>query len=257
MSDIRLRFAPSPTGYLHIGGARTALFNWLYARHHGGTFILRIEDTDTARSTQESINAILNSLTWLGLNWDEQIYYQSQRRNLHNEHIEKLLAADQAYYCYCSPHELDQMRKSAMSKGQKPKYDGRCRRLNNKQAKPAVVRFKTPLSGQTVVNDLIKGRVCFDNSELDDLIIRRSDGTPTYNLAVVIDDATLNISHIIRGDDHLNNTPRQILLYQALGYKPPCFGHVPLILGTDKSRLSKRHGATSVGAYKDAGYLPQ
>ncbi len=254
----RLRFAPSPTGYLHIGGARTALFNWLYARHCQGSFILRIEDTDVTRSTDESIRAILDSLTWLGLNWDEKPYYQSQRRELHNQHIEKLISEGKAYPCYCTPEELEQMRAQAMKKGEKPKYDGRCRSLNIKKPdRPAAIRFKTPQTGQTIVEDLIKGQVVFDNAELDDLIIRRSDGAPTYNLAVVVDDATLEISHIVRGDDHLNNTPRQILLYQALGYDAPRFGHVPLILGTDKARLSKRHGATSVTAYRDAGYLPQ
>ncbi len=257
MPPVRLRFAPSPTGYLHIGGARTALFNWLYARHCQGSFILRIEDTDIARSSDESIQAILDSLSWLGLNWDEAPYYQSQRRKLHDEHIEKLISGGQAYACYCSPEELGQMRAQAMKEGRKPKYDGRCRELSAPKAGAAAIRFKTPPTGQTIVNDLIKGSVVFENAELDDLIIRRSDGTPTYNLAVVVDDATLEITHIIRGDDHLNNTPRQILLYQALGYTPPQFGHVPLILGPDKARLSKRHGATSVTAYRDAGYLPQ
>lgn len=258
MPAVRLRFAPSPTGYLHIGGARTALFNWLYARHCQGIFILRIEDTDVARSTDESIRAILDSLTWLGLNWDEEPYYQSQRREIHNEHIERLIKENKAYPCYCTPEELEQMRAQAMKQGKKPKYDGRCRELVvPKPGRPAAIRFKTPPTGQTVVEDLIKGRVVFENAELDDLIIRRSDGTPTYNLAVVVDDATLSITHIIRGDDHLNNTPRQMLLYQALGYEPPRFGHLPLILGPDKARLSKRHGATSVTAYRDAGYLPQ
>jgi glutamyl-tRNA synthetase len=258
MSAVKLRFAPSPTGYLHIGGARTALFNWLYARHHRGSFILRIEDTDAARSTAESIQAILDSLSWLGLNWDEGPYYQSQRQQIYNQHIEKLLEEGRAYPCYCTPQELEQMRAQALKEGRKPKYDGRCRRLAAGRAgRPAAIRFKTPLAGQTVVDDLVKGRVVFDNAELDDLIIRRTDGSPTYNLAVVVDDATLGISHIIRGDDHLNNTPRQILLYRALGYEPPRFAHLPLILGPDKARLSKRHGATSVTAYRDAGYLPQ
>ncbi len=257
MQPVRLRFAPSPTGYLHIGGARTALFNWLYARHCKGSFILRIEDTDIARSTEESIQAIFDSLKWLGLNWDEEPYYQTKRRTLHNEHIEKLISAGKAYPCYCTREELEQMRSKAMQEGRKPKYDGRCRELSAPKSGPATIRFKAHQSGQTVVNDLIKGQVIFDNAELDDLIIRRSDGTPTYNLAVVVDDATLEITHIIRGDDHLNNTPRQILLYQAMGYTPPQFGHVPLILGPDKARLSKRHGATSVTAYRDAGYLPQ
>jgi glutamyl-tRNA synthetase len=243
---------------LHIGGARTALFNWLYARHLKGCFILRIEDTDVVRSTQESIQAILDSLSWLGLDWDEGPFYQSQLREIHDQHIEKLLSEGKAYPCYCTPEELERMRTLAQQEGRKPKYDGRCReRSAPKPGQPAVIRFKAPQTGQTVVDDLIKGRVVFENAELDDLIIRRSDGTPTYNLAVVVDDATMRISHIIRGDDHLNNTPRQILLYQALGYEPPQFGHVPLILGPDKARLSKRHGATSVTAYRDTGYLPQ
>lgn len=251
------RFAPSPTGYLHIGGARTALFNWLYARHHGGKFILRIEDTDQLRSTEESTQAILNAMSWLGLDWDGEPYFQAERVEIHREMVQKLIKEGKAYYCVCTPEELEQKRKKALAEGRKPKYDGTCREKNIKKTDNSVVRFKAPHVGTTVVNDLIKGRVTFNNEELDDLIIERSDGYPTYNFAVVIDDAQMGITHVIRGDDHLNNTPRQILLYDALGYDVPLFGHVPMILGSDKARLSKRHGATSVMAYKEMGYLPE
>ena len=258
MSQVITRFAPSPTGYLHIGGARTALFNWLYARHHGGKFILRIEDTDRERSTKESIDAILEGMAWLGLDWDEGPHYQSKRTEIYLEHIEKMLKEGKAYRCCCTQEELSEKRAKAMDEGRKPKYDGTCRnRTDVPEDKPFTIRFKAPQSGTTAVDDMIKGRVAFDNSELDDLIIARSDGSPTYNFVVVVDDAAMGITHIIRGDDHLNNTPRQILLYKALGYSPPVFGHLPLILGEDKKRLSKRHGATSVMAYKDMGYLSE
>lgn len=258
MSDVRLRFAPSPTGYLHVGGARTALFNWLLARKQGGTFILRIEDTDVARSTQESVDAILQGMEWLGLDWDEGPFYQSERFPVYREFVERLLAEGKAYRCYCTPEELEARREQAMKEGRKPKYDGTCRELDAQDAdRPFVVRFRAPHEGVTAFDDLIKGRIAFNNEELDDLIIQRSDGTPTYNFVVVIDDATMGITTVIRGDDHINNTPRQILLYEALGYPVPRFAHVPMILGADKTRLSKRHGATSVMAYRDMGFLPE
>ena len=258
MAEVLLRFAPSPTGYLHIGGARTALFNWLLARKLGGKFILRIEDTDVARSTQESVDAILEGMTWLGLDWDEGPFYQSDNFPLYKEFVAKLMAAGKAYKCYCTPEELEAKREQAMREGRKPKYDGTCRELKGEVAgKPYAIRFKAPQEGVTVFDDLIKGRIAFNNEELDDLIIQRSDGTPTYNFVVVIDDATMGITTVIRGDDHVNNTPRQILLYEALGYPVPRFAHVPMILGSDKTRLSKRHGATSVVAYRDMGFLPE
>ena len=257
MEKIRTRFAPSPTGYLHIGGARTALFSWLYARHHGGEFILRIEDTDQERSTDESTKAILNAMTWMGLNWDEGPYFQAQRVDLHREMVQKLIKEDKAYYCTCTPEELEAKRKQALATGKKPKYDGTCRDKKLSKSANSVVRFRSKQNGVTIVEDLIKGNIIFNNEELDDLIIERGDGYPTYNFAVVIDDALMNITHVIRGDDHVNNTPRQILMYQALGFEVPKFAHVPMILGSDKTRLSKRHGSTSVMAYKDMGYLPE
>lgn len=258
MSDLRVRFAPSPTGYLHVGGARTALFNWLYARHFGGTFILRIEDTDTERSTKESVDAILQGMEWLGLDWDEGPFYQTDNFPLYKQHVQKLLDEGKAYRCWCKPEELDAKREAAMAEGRKPKYDGTCRnRQDQPLDQPHVIRFKAPEEGETSFNDQIKGRITFPNAELDDLIISRTDGTPTYNFCVVIDDAMMRISHVIRGDDHVNNTPRQIQLYEALGYTVPVFAHVPMILGSDKTRLSKRHGATSVIAYRDMGYLPE
>lgn len=258
MSEVRLRFAPSPTGYLHVGGARTALFNWLQARKEKGRFILRIEDTDVARSTQESVDAILEGMKWLGLDWDEGPYYQSDNFHIYREFVEKLLSEGKAYRCYCTAEELDAKREKALKEKRKPKYDGTCRNLTGVlHDKPHVVRFKTPHGGSTVFDDIIKGRIAFSNDELDDLIIQRSDGTPTYNFVVVVDDATMRITTVIRGDDHVNNTPRQILLYEALGYPVPRFAHVPMILGSDKTRLSKRHGATSVIAYRDMGYLPE
>jgi len=258
MSEIRLRFAPSPTGYLHIGGARTALFNWLLARKLGGKFILRIEDTDVARSTQESVDAILQGMEWLGLDWDEGPYYQSDNFPLYKDKVQQLLAEGRAYKCYCTAEELEAKREKALKEGGKPKYDGTCRNCGDvPDDRPFVIRFKAPQDGVTAFNDLIKGPISFNNEELDDLIIQRTDGTPTYNFVVVVDDASMNITTVIRGDDHINNTPRQILLYQALGVPVPRFAHVPMILGADKSRLSKRHGATSVMAYRDMGLLPE
>jgi glutamyl-tRNA synthetase len=258
MSNVRARFAPSPTGDLHIGGARTALFNWLLARHSQGVFILRIEDTDAARSTQESIQVILDAMTWLGMDWDEGPFYQTERVSLYREAAEKLLKEGKAYRCYCTPEELETKREAAMKAGIKPKYDRACLgRTSFPSGRPSAIRFLSPEEGKTVVEDLIQGRVEFDNTELDDLIILRSDGLPTYNFSVVVDDATMGITHVIRGNDHLNNTPRQIQIYQALGYPIPKFGHVPMILGPDKKKLSKRHGAQSVMEYKKMGYLPQ
>ncbi len=256
--EVRTRFAPSPTGYLHIGGVRTALFNWLFARHNKGKFILRIEDTDTGRSTEEAVNVILDGMKWLDLEWDEGPFFQSKRLDIYKEHVEKLLSNGMAYRCYCSAEELKRRKEEAFKKGLKPKYDGKCRDRHDKpEGVSCVVRFKSPTSGTTVIRDMIRGNVYFDNSELDDLIIMRSDGMPTYNLCVVVDDFTMGITHVIRGDDHLNNTPRQVLLYNAFGNKPPQFAHVSMILGDDKARLSKRHGATSVTAYRDMGYLPE
>jgi glutamyl-tRNA synthetase len=256
--DIRVRFAPSPTGFLHIGGARTALFNWLYARNMKGRFILRIEDTDRTRSTDEYIDAIIEGMKWLGLDWDEGPFRQTDRFNVYRSYVDRLLKEGKAYYCYCSAEELETRRKKAMIEGKALKYDGRCRDLKEPVAGVApVVRFRMPQLGQTVVDDLIRGEVVFENEQLDDLIILRSDGTPTYNLTVVVDDVDMRITHVIRGDDHLNNTPKQIQFYQAFGYAVPKFAHLPMILGADKTRLSKRHGATSVMAYRDMGYLPE
>ena len=251
------RFPPSPTGYLHIGGARTALFNWLFARHHKGKFILRIEDTDKVRSKKEYVEDIIEGLKWLGLNWDEGPYFQSERLNIYKEHIERLLSEGKAYYCHCSPEELERKRQKALAQGKKPRYDGTCRYKNLPPKPGAVVRFKSNLAGETILNDLIHGPIIFNNAELDDWIIQRSDGTPTYNFVVVVDDALMGITHVIRGDDHINNTPKQLQLYQALGYKPPQFAHVPMILGPDKSKLSKRHGASSILEYREKGFLPQ
>ena len=256
--SIRTRFAPSPTGYLHIGGARTALYSWLYARRHGGRFILRIEDTDLERSTPESVEAILQGMAWLGLRWDEGPFYQTQRFERYKEVINQLLAAGKAYHCYCSKEELETMRTEQMARKEKPRYDRRWR--DSKAIPPAgvkpVVRFKNPIEGNVIVDDAIKGHVVFNNNELDDLIIARADGTPTYNFTVVVDDLDMDITHVIRGDDHLNNTPRQINMLIALGGKLPIYAHVPMILGTDGQRLSKRHGAVSVMQYRDEGYLP-
>jgi glutamyl-tRNA synthetase len=250
------RFPPSPTGYLHIGGARTALFNWLFARQSNGKFILRIEDTDRERSTREATRAILESLEWLGLGWDEGPYFQSQRYPIYKQFVERMLSSGKAYYCHCTPAELEERRRQAMAKGLKPKYDGKCRDLGLGPGPGAVVRLKAPQRGRTVFHDIVKGAISFNNEELDDLVLWRSDGSPTYHLAVVVDDITMGLTHIIRGDDHVNNTPRQIMIYEALDESLPFYAHVPLILGPDKTRLSKRHGATSVLAYRDMGYLP-
>ncbi len=256
MDTIITRFPPSPTGSLHIGGVRTALFNWLYAKKTKGKFVLRIEDTDAARSTKESVDAILESLEWLGIDWDEGPYFQTERYDIYNEYIAKLLESGSAYYCSCTPDEVNAMREEAKAKGQKPMYNGKCREKNLEKADNRVVRLKTPDTGVTIVKDVVKGDTAFQNSEIDDFIIQRSDGSAMYNLAVVIDDITMGINTIIRGDDHLINTPKQMLIYEALGADLPVFGHVPMVLGADKSRLSKRHGAMSVGEYKNMGFLP-
>jgi glutamyl-tRNA synthetase len=255
---IRTRFAPSPTGYLHVGGARTALFSWLYARKHGATFVLRIEDTDLERSTAESVNAILEGMTWLGLEYDEGPFYQTHRFDRYKEVIQRLLDEGKAYHCYCSKDELDAMREEQMARKEKPRYDGRCRhRDTHREGVSPVVRFMNPDEGEVVIDDLVKGKIVFKNSELDDLIIARSDGSPTYNLTVVVDDLDMNITHVIRGDDHVNNTPRQINILKALSAELPKYAHVPMILGSDGARLSKRHGAVSVMQYRDEGYLPE
>lgn len=256
---IRTRFAPSPTGYLHIGGVRTALFSWLYAKKLGGEFILRIEDTDLERSTEESVNAILEGMSWLGLDYDDGPFYQTHRFERYKEVIDLLFEKGLAYYCYATPEELDAMREAQKAAGEKPRYDGRYRDFDGEPpegVKP-VIRFKNPTDGEVVIEDMVKGRVVIANRELDDLIIARSDGTPTYNLTVVVDDWDMGITHVIRGDDHLNNTPRQINLYKAIGAEVPKFAHIPMVLGEDGSRLSKRHGAVSVLQYKEEGYLPE
>ncbi len=257
MKEIVTRFPPSPSGFLHVGGARTALFNWLYARHTRGRFVLRIEDTDVARSTQASVDAIFDALAWLGIDWDDGPYYQSRRLAIYQEHIQRLLDSGHAYYCTCSAAAVEAMRQRAMTSGGKPRYDGSCREKGLSRCDNAAVRFKAPLEGTTVIADVVKGDIVFQNSELDDFIIQRSDGTPTYNLAVVVDDITMGVNTIIRGDDHVSNTPKQILLFKAFGCSLPTFGHVPMVLGKDKARLSKRHGATSVTAYRDMGFLPE
>jgi glutamyl-tRNA synthetase len=254
---IRTRFAPSPTGYLHVGGARTALFSWLYARKHGGKFVLRIEDTDLERSTAESVNAILEGMTWLGLEYDEGPFYQTKRFDRYNEVIDDLLERGLAYRCNCSRERLDALRDMAMQRKEKPRYDGHCREREISTDEPHVIRFRNPDSGVVTVEDLIRGRVNFNNEELDDLIIRRTDGSPTYNLTVVVDDMDMQITHVIRGDDHLNNTPKQINILQAIGKELPKYGHVPMILGDDGARLSKRHGAVSVMQYREKGFLPE
>jgi len=256
-NEVRTRFAPSPTGHLHIGGARTALFAWLYARHTNGKFILRIEDTDAQRSTDESTQQILQAMEWLGLDWDEGPFYQSERLDMYRSYVQKLIDSGKAYWCECTPEELEQKREQALKEGRKPKYDGTCRHKGLGPGPGRVVRFAIPPAGTVSFDDMIKGTISVETDELDDLILLRSDGMPTYNFTVVVDDATMNITHIIRGDDHVNNTPRQILMYEALGLSVPVFAHVPMILGSDKTRLSKRHGATSVMAYKDMGYLPE
>ncbi len=256
---VRTRFAPSPTGYLHIGGARTALFSWAFARKQGGKFILRIEDTDLERSTQQSVQAILDGMAWLGLDYDEGPYYQMQRLNRYQEVAEQLLAQNLAYRCYASKEELDVLREQQRMAGLKPRYDGRWR--DSKQTPPAgvkpVVRLKTPREGYVVFDDLVKGKITVANQELDDLVLLRSDGTPTYNFGVVLDDLDMGITHVVRGDDHVNNTPRQINILKALEASIPEYVHVPMILGADGERLSKRHGAVSVTHYRDQGYLPE
>lgn len=254
---VRTRFAPSPTGYLHVGGARTALFSYLFARRHGGVFVLRIEDTDLERSSADSVNAILEGMTWLGLEYDEGPFYQTERLGRYNQVIDDLLDLGLAYRCDCSRARLDTLREERLVRKDKPRYDGHCRHRDLGPDRPHVVRFRNPDAGEVVVDDLVRGRVVFGNEELDDLIIRRSDGAPTYNLTVVVDDWDMGITHVIRGDDHLNNTPRQINILHALGQEPPRYAHVPMILGKDGTRLSKRHGAVSVIAYRDQGYLPE
>lgn len=256
--EIRVRFAPSPTGFLHIGGVRTALYNWIFARQHRGTMVLRIEDTDLERSTDEAIQWILDGLTWLGLDWDEGPYRQTERLEIYNEHIDRLLDEGNAYRCYCTAEELEVSRKEAMLKGTAAKYSGKCRNLREGERDGEhTIRFKAPQEGQIFVDDMIRGMVMFDEDQMDDLIIRRTDGSPTYNLTVVVDDDLMNITHVIRGEDHLSNTPRQIQLYQALGYEVPKFGHMSLILGPDREKLSKRHGAAAVDEFKALGYLPE
>ena len=260
----RLRFAPSPTGYLHVGGARTALFNWLYAKHYGGAFILRIEDTDAERSTTEMVEGILQGMRWLGLDWDEGPFYQAQRVEIHREIATQLLASGHAYYCFCSKEELESRRARATAEGRPPRYEGTCRKLLGKDAlrrkeadEPAVLRFKVPESGSTSFDDAVFGRIEFANAELEDFVLLRSDNGPTYHLSVVADDIDMRITHVIRGADHISNTPKQVMLYRALGAVLPTFAHVPLILGPDKTRLSKRHGATSVLAYREEGIVPE
>lgn len=264
MSDVRVRFAPSPTGFLHVGGARTALFNWLFARSKKGKFFLRIEDTDLSRSTEEAIHAIIDGLSWLGIHWDKweegtsNPPRQTERLKIYREKVFELLDRKLAYPCYCTPDELESRRKEAMAAGKVPRYDGRCRHLSGPvSGRAPAIRFMAETSGTIVVNDMVKGTITFDASIMDDLIILRSDGTPTYNFCVVVDDVDMQITHVIRGDDHLNNTPRQIGIYRAMGYPIPTFAHLSMILGSDKTRLSKRHGATAVQQYRDEGYLPE
>ena len=254
---IRTRFAPSPTGVLHLGSVRTALFCWLYARRHGGQFILRIEDTDRERSTAENVQAIFDGMAWLGLDADEGPFYQTERFDRYREVIDQWLEEGKAYRCYCTREELDQMRAEQMAKGEKPRYDGRWRdRKEPREGVDPVIRFRNPLDGEVVVEDRVRGTVVFENSELDDLIIARSDGTPTYNFTVIIDDYDMQITHVIRGDDHLNNTPRQMNMLEALGAQPPVYAHLPMILGPDGAKLSKRHGAVDIREYREQGYLP-
>jgi glutamyl-tRNA synthetase len=255
---VRTRFAPSPTGMLHIGGVRTALFCWLYARRHGGVFILRVEDTDLERSTPEAVQAILEGMRWLGLDHDEGVFYQTQRMDRYREVIARFLADGHAYRCYCTKDELEELRAGQLARKEKPRYDGRCR--NRTEPRPGVdpvVRFRTPDEGQVVVQDVVHGPIVFDAAELDDLIIARSDGSPTYNFCVVVDDYDMRVTHVIRGDDHINNTPRQMQMLRALGAEPPVYAHLPMILGPDGAKLSKRHGAVSVLQYRDMGFLPE
>lgn len=256
---IKTRFAPSPTGYLHVGGARTALYSWLFARHLGGEFVLRIEDTDLERSTQEAINAIMDGMNWLSLDWDEGPYYQTKRFDRYNAVIDEMLVKGTAYKCYCSRERLDALRETQMANGEKPRYDGHCRDTAHHHAddEPCVIRFRNPQEGSVVFDDKIRGPIEFSNQELDDLIIRRTDGSPTYNFCVVIDDADMEITHVIRGEDHINNTPRQINILKALGVPVPEYAHVSMILGDDGKKLSKRHGAVGVMQYRDDGFLPE
>ena len=254
---VRTRFAPSPTGSLHIGGVRTALFSWLYARRHGGVYILRIEDTDRERSTEAAVEVILEAFDWLGLEPDEGPFFQSRRFDRYREVADRMLQAGTAYRCYCTPEELAEMRAQQTARGEKPRYDGRCRaRVEPRAGVTPVVRFRNPDTGQVVVDDLVHGRVVFENAELDDFVLLRSDGTPTYHFGVVVDDSDMRITHVIRGDDHLNNTPRHINLFRSLGYEPPRFAHIPMIAGPDGAKLSKRHGAVSALEYRELGYLP-
>jgi glutamyl-tRNA synthetase len=255
--SLKTRFAPSPTGYLHVGGARTALFSWLHARKHGGRFVLRIEDTDLQRSTAESINAILEGMVWLGLEYDEGPFYQTHRFERYNEVIQQLLDKGLAYRCNCSRERLEALREGQLQRKEKPRYDGHCRGMKVEPDEPHVIRFRNPQEGSVVIDDRIRGKIIFSNAELDDLIIRRTDGAPTYNLTVVVDDADMGVTDVIRGDDHVNNTPRQVNILKALGKEPPRYAHVPMILGDDGSRLSKRHGAVSVLEYRNQGILPE
>ncbi|KAB2842086.1 MAG: glutamate--tRNA ligase, partial [Burkholderiales bacterium] len=256
---IRTRFAPSPTGFLHLGGARTALFSWAFARRHGGRFVLRIEDTDLERSTPEAVKAILDAMDWLGLAYDEGPFYQMQRMDRYRQVISEMLAAGTAYRCYMSPEELDALRAAQMARGEKPRYDGRWRdaKLAPPEGVKPVIRFRNPLGGVVAWDDGVKGRIEIANAELDDLVIARADGTPTYNFCVVVDDLDMGITHVVRGDDHVNNTPRQINIIRALGHEPPHYAHVPTVLGEDGQKLSKRHGAVSVMQYAEEGYLPE
>ena len=255
---IRTRFAPSPTGVLHLGSVRTALFNWLYAHHKKGICILRIEDTDKERSTEENVQAILDGMEWLGIKSDNDPIYQSEKWDRYQEVADQWLNSGDAYHCYCSKDELNDLRKEQIARGEKARYDGRCRDLRKPLSdRDPVIRFKNPLDGEVAVNDRVHGKVVFQNSELDDLIIVRSDGTPTYNFTVVVDDSDMKITHVIRGDDHLNNTPRQMNMLQVLGVSPPQYAHLPMILGEDGTKLSKRHGAIDIRDYRDKGYLPE
>lgn len=264
MSQVRVRYAPSPTGFPHVGNIRTALFNWLFARHHGGKFILRIEDTDVARRVEGAVEAILESLRWLGLDWDEGPYFQSQRLQIYHSIAQRLLKEGQAYLCYCSPERLERIRQEQIRRKQPPRYDRRCRNLSEEERKSLeaqgivpVVRFKTPLEGETKFRDLIRGEITFKNELLDDFVLLKSDGYPTYHLASVVDDHLMQISHVLRADEWLSSTPRHVLLYRALGWEPPLFAHLPMILGPDRSKLSKRHGATSITEFREQGYLPE
>ncbi|MBA1146951.1 glutamate--tRNA ligase [Ectothiorhodospiraceae bacterium WFHF3C12] len=256
---VKTRFAPSPTGFLHIGGARTALFSWLYARRHGGRFVLRVEDTDRERSTEEAVNAILEGMAWLGLDYDEGPFYQTESFDRYREVLDKLLEEGHAYRCYCSRERLDALREEQQARKEKPRYDGRCRNLTEppQGAGDPVIRFRSPQEGQTLIDDRVRGRVSFDNAELDDLIIARADGSPTYNFTVVVDDMDMGITHVIRGDDHLNNAPRQANILKALGVTPPVYAHIPMILDENGKKLSKRTGAASVMDYRDQGFLPE